>query len=111
MIQSRIEAAAYRCGLSLRSTSDSESLLATCAEPPAGLVIVDLTLASVDVASIVSQLRSLPGAGPAVIAFGPHVHQALLDAANQAGCDEVLSRGQFFAQMDAILARHLAGLQ
>jgi DNA-binding NarL/FixJ family response regulator len=111
MTQSRIEAAARRCGLALRSTFDSESLLAKCAKPPAALVIVDLTLATVDIASVVSQLRSLPGAGPAVIAFGPHVHQALLDAANRAGCDEVLSRGQFFAQVDAILARRVTDSQ
>jgi DNA-binding NarL/FixJ family response regulator len=111
MTQSRIEAAAQRCGLALRSTSDSASLLTKCAEPPAALVIVDLTLSTVDIASVVTQLKSLPESQPAVIAFGPHVHQALLDAANQAGCDEVLSRGQFFAQVDTILARHLAGSQ
>jgi CheY-like chemotaxis protein len=111
MTQSRIEAAAQRRGLSLRSTFDSGSLLTRCAEQPATLVIVDLMLSTVDIASVVTQLKSLPEPRPAVIAFGPHVHQALLDAANQAGCDEVLSRGQFFAQVDTILARCLARSQ
>ena len=29
------------------------------------------------------------------MAFGPHVHQAKLDAASAAGFDEVVSNGQF----------------
>jgi CheY-like chemotaxis protein len=111
MTQSRVEAAAVRCGASLRSASDSARLAAKSAESPASTVIVDLTLASLDVAPLVAQLKSLPGVKPLVIAFGPHVHEALLDAAAKAGCDEVLSRGQFFAQLDANLARWIAAPQ
>jgi hypothetical protein len=55
----------------------------------------------------VAQLKTTPGAPPTIIAFGPHVHEALLDAATQAGCDEVFSRGQFFAQLDEIISRNL----
>ena len=42
---------------------------------------------------------------PTIVAFGPHVHEERLAAAREAGCDEVVSRGQFFAQLDAILGR------
>jgi hypothetical protein len=35
------------------------------------------------------------------------VHEGLLAAAQGAGCDEVLSRGQFFAQLDGIVRRHV----
>jgi DNA-binding response OmpR family regulator len=106
MTQSRVEAAARRCDISLRAAFDTENMLATCAKSPTTVVIVDLTLSIVDIVSIVAQLKSLPGARPAIIAFGPHVHETLLAAAIEAGCDEVLSRGQFFAQLDAILARY-----
>jgi hypothetical protein len=38
-----------------------------------------------------------------VVAFGPHVHEERLAAARNAGCDEVVSRGEFFARLDAIV--------
>jgi hypothetical protein len=40
-----------------------------------------------------------------VIAFGPHVHEDRLAAARAAGCDSVLSRGQFFSQAENVLGR------
>jgi CheY-like chemotaxis protein len=106
--QSRVEAAATRCGAALRTATDAATLLARYAETPAQLLIVDLSASSVDVAAIVAQKKSRLSAPPTIIAFGPHVHEARLAAAEQAGCDEVLSRGQFFAQLDAILARFAA---
>jgi len=41
--------------------------------------------------------------GTYVVAFGPHVHEERLAAAREAGCDEVLSRGEFFARVNAIV--------
>jgi CheY-like chemotaxis protein len=106
--QSRVEAAAARCGVSLQTVSDSAGLLAKYDELPAQLVVVDLTLPSVDVSATVTQLKLRRESLLTIIAFGPHVHEARLAAAEQAGCDEVLSRGQFFAQLDAIVARFAA---
>jgi DNA-binding NarL/FixJ family response regulator len=106
--QSRVEAAGRRCGALLRSVSDAESLIVKCVESSARLAIVDLTVASADLAAIVAELKSRQHSHPTVIAFGPHVHEARLAAAAQAGCDEVMSRGQFFAQLDSILARFVA---
>jgi DNA-binding NtrC family response regulator len=106
--QSRVEAAAMRCGASLRTVSDAESLLTWCVKSPARLVIVDLAVSPVDLAAVVPQLKSRQDFRPTVIAFGPHVHETRLAAAEAAGCDEVLSRGQCFAKLDSILARFLA---
>ena len=103
--QSRVEAAALRCGAALRAMSDAESLLARCAESSARLAIIDLAAASVDLAAVVLQLKARQDAPPTIIAFGPHVHEDRLAAAEAAGCDEVLSRGKFFAQLDSIVAR------
>lgn len=102
--QSRVEAAAMRCGAALKSVSNAESLIARCAELSARLAIVDLTAPSVDLAGAVAELKSRQDSQPTIIAFGPHVHEARLAAAEAAGCDEVLSRGQFFAQLDSIVA-------
>ena len=111
MTQSRVEAAALRSAVSLRSVSNPSALAASVVESSAAAVILDLTLPTLDVAASVAELKSLPGVKPTIIAFGPHVHEPLLAAAQAAGCDEVLSRGQFFSQLDAILSRIAAASQ
>ncbi|MEM8781812.1 MAG: hypothetical protein AAGE65_03060 [Planctomycetota bacterium] len=44
-------------------------------------------------------------ARPRVVAFGPHVDAARLEAARTAGADEVMARGAFAAQLPALVAR------
>ena len=105
MTQSRVAAAAARCGLSLRATSDPAAAVQIANESPQ-LVIIDLTLSGLDTVALVTKLKTQSAAALSrIVAFGPHVHESLLAAAAQAGCDEVTSRGQFFAQLDALLAR------
>ncbi len=55
-------------------------------------VLVDVEAGGVDLAALVASLGEAPR--PRVVAFGPHVHKARLDAAEAAGCDAVLTRGQ-----------------
>lgn len=67
------------------------------------LIVLDLTTTGLDLATVVPQLRQLaPGA--TIIAYGPHVQEERLAAAQAAGCDHVLTRGQWNAQMDHLLA-------
>jgi hypothetical protein len=49
------------------------------------------------------QLRQSPSREAETIAFGPHVQESLLAAARTAGCNRILSRGQFHAQIGEIL--------
>jgi hypothetical protein len=39
-----------------------------------------------------------------LIGFGSHVDRDVLDAARQAGCDEVLARSAFFSRVGELLA-------
>ena len=50
-----------------------------------------------------NRLKASEGSGTRVVAFGPHVHEQRLAAARDAGCDLVVSRGQFFSQLETIL--------
>jgi DNA-binding NarL/FixJ family response regulator len=84
---------------------DSTAVLARQAETVPQLVIVDLTLSTLDLATLVAQLKTAHDGRSTIVTFGPHVHEGRLAAAVAAGCDEVLSRGQFFAQLDAIVGR------
>ena len=65
----------------------------------ADLVLVDLARPG---ASAV--LGPLVAAGPRVVAFGSHVDRETLAAARSAGCDQVLARSAFFADLVTLLA-------
>jgi CheY-like chemotaxis protein len=88
---------------------DAAMSLAALLEKAAGrrLVLLDLASPGVDPAQLVPRLRSMH-ANIAIVAFGPHVHEARLLAAREAGCDEVVTRGQFHRQLAEILRRYLA---
>jgi hypothetical protein len=68
-------------------------------------VFVDLAEAGLPLASFIA---GLPVAGrPVVIAFGSHVATARLQAAREAGCDAVLPRSRFSAELPELLRKHL----
>jgi CheY-like chemotaxis protein len=102
-VLSRVEGAAMRLGQTVRSAAGESLAVDLCEGEDANTLVVDLSMSSLDVASLVSQLKASKGLGTRVIAFGPHVHEQRLAAAREAGCDLVVSRGQFFSQLEAIL--------
>jgi hypothetical protein len=104
LVTSRVGGVAEPLHISFRSVPSMESLWTTWKQFPAELVVVDLTLAGVDVEAVTEWARSLH-AHVEVIAFGPHVHLKKLELAEQAGCDRVYVRGEFISQMQAILLR------
>jgi CheY-like chemotaxis protein len=69
------------------------------------LVLIDLQTPGLDVQGLL-QRRTARGQ-PVFVAYGPHVQAPLLRAARAAGCDEVLTRGQFDASMNDVLSRFL----
>lgn len=104
MASSGAEGAAMRAGIGFATTAPADaSDKATESQPK--LIAIDLTTPVDDLASLVEQLRqSAPEA--TLLAYGPHVHEAKLTAALQAGCDVVLSRGQFHKQIDSLVERY-----
>lgn len=105
MGMSRVEGAARQAGLELRFLPGADAVADLCAVQPVSLVLIDLATPGLDVAALVRRLRSdAAGRAPRTIAFGPHVHEQILEAAAAAGCDQVLSRGAFMAQLGALLA-------
>jgi CheY-like chemotaxis protein len=102
-VLSRVEGPVANRGDSIRVASAPLQAVEYCRDEMVDVLIIDLTLPSIDIDSMIAQLRTNETSRPRVIAFGPHVHEQRLEKARQAGCDEVVSRGQFFAQIDAIL--------
>jgi hypothetical protein len=96
MDRSKVQAAARAAGASLRLVG-SPSELPEAAEDDVSLVVVDL-----------SRRGSLEAVfacrGSVTVGFASHVDHELLEAARQAGCQQVLSRAAFFRRLGALLA-------
>ncbi len=106
MVSSKVAAAGLRVSREIDTALSVEALVEkAAAKPPTG-VILDLGFPGLDLPPLIAQLRGGPQP-PAIIAFGPHVHAALLNTARDARCDQVLSRGDFHRRMDEVL-NHLA---
>jgi CheY-like chemotaxis protein len=103
---SRVEGEARRVGITFDIVASAEAAIDLCSRELVGLVIVDLATSGLDLPTLVDKLGRTGEIRPRMVAFGPHVHEARLEAAANAGFDEVLSRGQFMAQIGAILARN-----
>lgn len=103
MFGSQIDGAARRHGGTYRLTGPEQ-----VSGLPLGdaVVILDLGVAGVEVAALVGELRGADIPPRAIVAYAPHVHEQKLAAAREAGCDEVLTRGQFHGGLDALLQRY-----
>lgn len=73
----------------------------------ASLVLIDLASASAELSAMVKTLRSQNPLA-IILAYGPHVQEGRLKAAEEAGCDHVLTRGQFHNQGGQLIANALA---
>jgi CheY-like chemotaxis protein len=102
---SRVAGVAAKIGARIETATSESVLLAKLRATGAAdtLVVLDLSTAGTEPAQVVAAIKTQSPPPRAIIAFGPHVHEAKLAAARTAGCDLVLSRGQFDAQIGTIL--------
>ncbi len=103
---SRVAGVAQQLGARLETAASADALLAklTANNSSESIILLDLNSSVVDPAVLVPQLKALAAPPRSIIAFGPHVHAEKLAAAKTVGCDLVLTRGQFDAQMSSLLA-------
>jgi CheY-like chemotaxis protein len=84
--------------------SDPEIEAAIGAQLPS-LVIVDLTIATVDAGALVQRLKSAEATRAVpIVAFAGHLEVDRLDGASQAGADVVVTNGQISANLPGIVA-------
>lgn len=101
MFGSRVVGAARALGAPLQLVARMGELSGKLS-PECRLVLVDLGMDGFDLSQIVTAVReAAPSAR--IVAYGAHVNEAALAAASQAGCDQVLSRGQFHNQYAELL--------
>jgi CheY-like chemotaxis protein len=104
MLISTAQGAADRHGSTLTVAGDVEQALAMCGDEATGLVVIDLRLPGLDVAAFVARVRGAKPQAAKIVACGPHVHKQSLAAAAAAGCDEVITRGEFDGRIHTLLA-------
>jgi CheY-like chemotaxis protein len=109
VFSSRLAAAGKRLGVNVSAVSSLDAVEGRVESESVDLVICDLSAQGADPQALVTRLRQRQP-GLAIVAYAPHVHEDRLQAATEAGCNEVLTRGQFDRQMDDILTRY-AGQQ
>ncbi|MDP7205130.1 MAG: hypothetical protein QGH11_06170 [Pirellulaceae bacterium] len=102
LFPSRVRAAAEQQGRELMTVRDPERLIERLGYPGTTLVLVDLTCPGLSPIAIQAAARK-SDPGTRLVGFGPHVQQALLESAHDAGFDQVLGNGEFNQQIDSIL--------
>lgn len=104
MIQSNATAAAKVAGLELRSVANLTTAMEKAVSENVAAILVDLQAPGLVVDSLIVELSKLEKQIP-VIAFAQHVEEDLLAAARNGVFDQVLTRGQFFRQLPAIISQ------
>ena len=101
---SRVTSLAREHGWPLEVAASVDAAIGKAADRDVVLLIIDLSKFAPRTPDLLAELRPR---FPAmyVVAYGPHVNEAALAAARQAGCDEVLSQGQFNQRAGEILQR------
>jgi DNA-binding NarL/FixJ family response regulator len=107
LFASRVTGTARALNLPVTPARTPAALLALAQQQLPTCVIVDLSHPGLAVADLLAGLRALP-ARPRVVAYGSHVDAATLRAARDAGCDVVLPRSQFVAELPTALPAWLA---
>lgn len=95
--------AANRAGMTMRTAMAMSAIDGKLAEEAPALVVLDLSMSGSTPAELVPKLRAALPPEARILAFGSHVHTRLLAAAREAGCDIVVSRGEFFARLEDYL--------
>jgi hypothetical protein len=99
MDRSKVAAASEAAGIELAVWRNPAAVEEGLAGPPPRIALVDLTHpAALDL------IARIAGAGVPVVAYGPHVDAAALEAATAAGAGEALPRSRFFARLPRLLS-------
>lgn len=104
MLLARVQGAANKLGMELRNANTTAQASEFAAAEGCLGVVIDLRFPGLDITMAVDQLRASRTSPLIIVACGPHVHEASLDAARRAGCDVVATRGKLDRDAEVILA-------
>ncbi|PYR30680.1 MAG: response regulator [Acidobacteria bacterium] len=106
MFTSKIKTAASHLGVPVTFARSSEAALVEMRKSPPALVIFDLNNARTDPLGTLATMKREPAlAAIPTMGFASHVQVDVINAARQAGVDEVLARSAFTERLGEILTR------
>lgn len=106
MITSLVSGAASQHDLTVKTVSNPVAAVEALGDE-ARVLVVDLRFPGLNVTTLMESIRTGCSHDVRVVAFGPHVHEDNLAAAREAGCDAVVTRGQFDREAAQIIGRLL----
>ena len=107
MFTSKIKATAGQLGVAVTFARSAAAALDAMKTAPPSLVILDLNNPRTSPLSIVAGMKDDPALSSVpTVGFASHVQVDVINAARQAGVDEVLARSAFTQQLAQILDRH-----
>ena len=105
MFSSKIRTAAGQLGISVTFVRSSAAALAAIRESAPALVILDLNNPRTDPLGTVAALKRDPATmSIRTVGYASHVQTEVIEAARQAGVDDVMARSAFTARLAEILA-------
>jgi hypothetical protein len=72
------------------------------------VVFIDLTARDLATPAALAAYRQITGPGTWFVAVGPHVQVDVLEAARTAGCQVVLPRSKFAAELPALMRQYFS---
>jgi CheY-like chemotaxis protein len=108
---SRITGVGRDLGLTIRPARTPDALEALARQEAPACVLLDLAFPGLNLADLIRRLDLVCPIRPRLVAYGAHVDAAGLHAARQSGCDVVLPRSAFVAELPAQLAAWLTPVQ
>ena len=102
LLTSSVSGAASAAGVPFYSADSVRQAVDLLNAHPQSVLLVDLGTPGLTVAQLTEAVAT--EVLKKSVAYGPHVHTAKLQAAENAGFGQVLSRGQFSAQVSRIIS-------
>lgn len=106
MFTVKVAGTAKELGRTIKAVGRLEQAEAFLAERRPRVVFVDLTAGDLVTAESLSKLMALAPEVP-FVAYGPHVEVDAIQSARDAGCREVMPRGQFTRQLPELIRVYL----
>lgn len=109
MFTVKITGTAQELGHKVQVAGNAELASALIRDHRPRAVFVDLAAGPLASSETLTALQAVAGPEVPFIAFGSHVDVGALAAARAAGCDPVMPRSKFSAELPALLRRYLGG--
>lgn len=105
LFASKIRSAAARLGREIVVARSGDGALQQASARTPDVIVVDLDSRRVDAIAVIAAVKAAPSLSAVpIVGFVSHVRIDLVDAAREAGADQVLARSAFVAHLPDVLA-------